>query len=150
MAAGLSMEREKLEPFREFMEHRTAPENGREASRPLLQIDGRLLGTECSAETLRGIAMMEPFGPGNPEPVWIARNVYAVARDVVGRGRHLKMTLMVDGEARNAIGFHMVERSSEFERLVDLAFMLREDSYRGGDAVQLHLLDLRPAAGAAP
>ncbi len=150
VAAGLSMEREKLEPFREFMEHRTAPENGREASRPLLQIDGRLLGTECSAETLRGIAMMEPFGPGNPEPVWIARNVYAVARDVVGRGRHLKMTLMVDGEARNAIGFHMVERSSEFERLVDLAFMLREDSYRGGDAVQLHLLDLRPAAGAAP
>jgi single-stranded-DNA-specific exonuclease len=150
VAAGLSMERDKLEPFREFMERRTSPENGRESARPLLQIDGRLMGTECSAETVRGIAMMEPFGPGNPEPVWIARNVYALTRDVVGRGRHLKMSLMVDGVARNAIGFHMVGRSSEFERPVDLAFVLREDTYRGGDAVQLHLLDVRPSAGTAP
>ncbi len=150
VAAGLSMDREKLEPFREFMERRTAPENCAEASRPLLHIDGRLLGTECSRETVRGISMMEPFGPGNPEPVWIARNAYAVTRDAVGRGRHLRVSLMVDGVLRNAIGFNMVQRSSEFERPVDLAFMLREDSYRGGDAVQLHLLDVRPALGGAP
>lgn len=150
VAAGLSVTREKFHDFRDFMVGNMAAIAEGEGLKPVLHIDGRLLGSECTMETMRGVRMLEPFGPGNDEPVWIARNAFVLTRDVVGRGKHLKMTFQLDGVTRNAIGFNMVKRSSEFERPVDIAFLLREDSWRGGDSVQLHLLDARPSAGAGP
>ncbi len=147
VAAGLSVLREKFDAFRSFMMERTGAAGEGEAMKPLLYIDGRLLGTECTMQTMRGIRLLEPFGPGNPEPVWIARNAFLVTRDLVGRGKHLKMTFQIDGVTGNAIGFNMAKRSAEFDRPVDLAFLLREDSFRGSDSVQMELLDVRPSAG---
>ncbi len=147
VAAGLSVLREKFDAFRSFMMERTGAAGEGEVMKPLLYIDGRLLGTECNMQTMRGIRLLEPFGPGNPEPVWIARNAFLVTRDLVGRGKHLKMTFQIDGVTGNAIGFNMAKRSAEFDRPVDLAFLLREDSFRGSDSVQMELLDVRPSAG---
>lgn len=145
VAAGLSVTRERFAAFRDFMMERTGAAG--EGEKPLLQIDGRLLGTECTMETMRGIRLLEPFGPGNPEPVWIARNAFMLTRELVGRGRHLKMTFRIDGVTGSAIGFNMARRSADFDRTVDLAFVLREDSFRGGESVQMELLDARPSAG---
>jgi single-stranded-DNA-specific exonuclease len=147
VAAGLSVLREKFEEFRDFMIERTGAAGEGEGIKPLLHIDGRLLGTECTMHTMRGIRLLEPFGPGNPEPVWIARNAFLLTRDLVGRGKHLKMTFQLDGVTGNAIGFNMAKRSAEFDRPVDLAFLLREDSFRGSESVQMELIDARPAAG---
>ncbi len=148
VAAGLTVLRERFDDFRAFMFNGIGSLAGGEGLKPFLHIDGRLKGAECTMDTMRGIRMLEPFGPGNPEPVWIARNALVLTRDVVGRGKHLKMTFQIDGVTRNAIGFNLVKRSAEFERPVDLAFLLREDSFRGADSVQLELLDARPVNGA--
>ncbi len=147
VAAGLSVQRDRFDAFRDFMMQRTGEAGDGEAVKPLLHIDGRLLGTECTMHTMRAIRLLEPFGPGNPEPVWIARNAFLITRDLVGRGKHLKMTFQLDGVTGNAIGFNMAKRSSEFDRPVDLAFLLREDSFRGSESVQMELLDARPSAG---
>lgn len=144
VAAGLSVMRERFGAFRDFMIERTGAAG--EGEMPLLHIDGRLLGTECTMQTMRGIRLLEPFGPGNPEPVWIARNAFLLTRDLVGRGKHLKMTFQIDGATVSAIGFNMAKRSSEFDRPVDLALVLREDSFRGRESVQMELLDVRPSA----
>ncbi len=148
VAAGLSVMRDRFDEFRSFMVENAASMAAGEGQKPVLHIDGRLMGPECAMETMRGVKLLEPFGPGNTEPVWIARNALALTRDVVGKGKHLKLSLQIDGVTRNAIGFNMVQRSVEFERQVDVAFLLREDSWRGGESVQLHLLDARPSAGA--
>ncbi|MFO7626377.1 MAG: single-stranded-DNA-specific exonuclease RecJ [Candidatus Fermentibacteraceae bacterium] len=147
VAAGLSVLRDKFDAFRNFMMERTGAAGEGEVIKPLLHIDGRLLGTECTMQTMRGIKLLEPFGPGNPEPVWIARNAFLLTRELVGRGKHLKMTFQLDGVTGNAIGFNMAKRSADFDRPVDLAFLLREDSFRGSESVQMELLDARPAAG---
>jgi len=147
VAAGLSVQRDRFDAFRDFMMQRTGEAGDGEAVKPLLHIDGRLLGTECTMHTMRAIRLLEPFGPGNPEPVWIARNAFLITRDLVGRGKHLKMTFQLDGVTGNAIGFNMAKRSAEFDRPVDLAFLLREDSFRGSESVQMELLDARPSAG---
>jgi len=147
VAAGLSVLRDRFDAFRDFMVQRTGEAGDGEAVKPLLHIDGRLLGTECTMHTMRAIRLLEPFGPGNPEPVWIARNAFLITRDLVGRGKHLKMTFQLDGVTGNAIGFNMAKRSAEFDRPVDLAFLLREDSFRGSESVQMELLDARPSAG---
>lgn len=148
VAAGLTIRRSMMDEFREFMEASLTGGGPGEPVKPPLHIDGRLKGPECTIETVRGIERLAPFGPGNPEPVWIARKAVVLTRDLVGRGRHLSVTFELDGVVRNAIGFHMADRSTDLERRVDLAFLLRKDSWRGGDSVQLHLLDLKPAAGA--
>jgi hypothetical protein len=41
----------------------------------------------------------------------------------------------------------MGHRTSELDRILDVAFTLSADSWRGGDAVQLVVLDIKPAAG---
>ncbi len=147
VAAGLTVLREKFDDFRGFLEESLTDGGKEEGQKPLLHIDGRLLGSECTFETVQGIEMLAPFGPGNSEPVWIARRAFVLNRDVVGRGRHLKLAFQIDGVIRNAIGFDMANRSAELERVVDLAFLLRRDGWKGGEAVQMHILDIRPSAG---
>ncbi len=146
MAAGLTIARTRYDDFREFIQ-KEARELFGEAGRPVLYIDGRLLPRECTMDTLRALSLLEPFGEGNPEPVWMARGLFAASFRTVGReSRHLQASFDAQGTTLMAIGFNMGHRTSELGRPVDIAFRLKPDSWRGGDSVQLVIEDFKPAA----
>ncbi len=146
MAAGLTISRTCYDDFRKFIQ-REARELFGEAVRPVLYIDGRLMPRECTMDTLRALSVLEPFGEGNPEPVWMARGLFAASFRTVGRdSRHLQASFDAQGITLRAIGFNMGDRTSELGRPVDIAFRLKPDSWRGGDSVQLVMEDFKPAA----
>lgn len=146
MAAGLTIARTRYDDFREFIQ-KEARELFGEAGRPVLYIDGRLLPRECTMDTLKALSLLEPFGEGNPEPVWMARGLFAASFRTVGReSRHLQASFDAQGTTLRAIGFNMGHRTSELGRPVDIAFRLKPDSWRGGDSVQLVIEDFKPAA----
>ncbi len=109
---------------------------------------------DCSLLTLeqaQALDMLEPFGAGNPCPVFCLRGAEAVSCAGVGGGKHLKLRVRRDGHIFDAIFF-----SASAERAgvsagdaVDLLFTPQLNEYRGRRDLQLLLRDLRPAGDPA-
>ena len=146
MAAGLTVSRARFPDFRDFIEERAAKLFDPSAL-PTLYIDGRLDPAECSMELYDALGVLEPFGQGNPEPVWMARGLFPGTYRTVGSDdRHLQVTFQAGALTLRGIGFDMGSRTSELNRPLDIAFKLKPDSWRGGSAVQLVIEDMKPAA----
>ncbi|MCK5035940.1 MAG: hypothetical protein KAS73_08625, partial [Candidatus Sabulitectum sp.] len=145
-AAGLSINRDRYPEFKSFAES-FAASLYEEVSSPVLFIDGGLGPENCNAGILSALEELGPFGEGNPEPVWITRGVYPVSFRSVGQeGKHLQVSFQHGLDTLRGIGFDMGNRTSELNRILDIAFTLSADSWRGGDAVQLVIKDIKPAA----
>ncbi|MCP4646559.1 MAG: single-stranded-DNA-specific exonuclease RecJ, partial [bacterium] len=143
-AAGLTIARSSFEEFKAFTEN-TAKSTFAEVSKPILYIDGGLDPDGCNGEVLSALGELSPFGEGNPEPVWITRGVYPASFRTVGQhGKHLQVSFQHGSKTLRGIGFSMGHRTSELNRMLDIAFTLSADSWRGGDAVQLVIKDIKP------
>jgi single-stranded-DNA-specific exonuclease len=84
------------------------------------------------------LALLEPLGEANEEPLFLLRGAAVEDRRVVGQG-HLKLGLRVGGRSISAFGWELgalVDRADEIDGLLG---SLRPDSYRGGDAVELRI-----------
>ncbi len=146
MAAGITVHKDKYSQFAEFVAEE-ASKTFVEPGKPVLYIDGGLNPVQCDFRVLEALEKVGPFGQGNPEPVWMSRNMYPSSWRVVGKeGRHLQMTFQKNGIVLRAIGFDMGNRTAELERPLDIAFQLKPDKWRGNGNVQLVIQDIKPAA----
>ncbi len=146
-AAGISLRKDKYADFKSFVEG-IADSLYAKAPDPVLYIDGGLTAEQCNIGILNALRNFEPFGEGNPEPVWITRGLYPVSFRSVGQGgKHLQISFQSGNTTLRGIGFGMGHRTSELDRMLDVAFTLSADSWRGGDSVQLVVADIKPAAG---
>ena len=110
---------------------------------PRLAVDAPLPLGEVRADLLRGLAALEPFGRGNPRPVFHAQPVEVAAGPRTMGGRHLRMTLRQGRATFPAVAWRAAERSAVFEqsRALNVAFSLGEDSYKGNNFLQLIVAD---------
>jgi single-stranded-DNA-specific exonuclease len=148
MAAGLSIGRGSLDVLREELEKRMEAHASQLGRARTIWLDGLLDDGDFTGRTVEALRMMEPFGEGNEEPVWLARSVVPLAWRSVGNGQHLSCTFRLGGQSVRAIGFHMSDLQPMLGGPVDLAFCLREDNWKGRNSIQLHLRDIRPAGAA--
>ena len=96
---------------------------------------------------LKHIAFLEPTGYGNPDAIFVSRNVKVKSFRAVGSdGRHLKLTLE-DGPALkyDAIGFRMGEMAKSLPPRVDVMYTLEANEYNGRVSLQLNLKDVKEA-----
>jgi single-stranded-DNA-specific exonuclease len=145
-AVGLTLDPARLEGFASAFSQRLRDAIGDERGVPL-RIDAELAISDCTAELLNFLALCEPFGNGNPEPVWLMRNLQ-VLRDttIVGDG-HMKLFFM-DGEGARgsaiSFGWDRTQTPEDLHgRVLDLAVTVRKSSYLGAVYVDLRLVDLR-------
>jgi len=148
LAAGFEVRRDRLPELRERLGE-LAREALAESERvPELRIDLRIPLRAADRELLGWLRHLEPFGPGNPEPVLAAGALRLEgARRVGDGGAHLKVRLRgPGGSSLDAIGFGMGERLGELGSACawEAAFELAEDEYRGRRRLQARLRDLRP------
>ena len=147
MAAGITIERERLGDFRAFLEERlTNPVESARADEALL-IDAALTAAGARPEMIEEIERAGPFGSGNPEPVFAfpAHRIVDVAE--VGTG-HLRVRARAgDGSTLNAIAFRQAHEPlgralfAARGETMHLAGSLAIDRWGGGERVQLRLLD---------
>lgn len=118
---------------------------------PTLDIDAEAPLSDLDVSTVERLEQLEPFGEGNPEPVFMARGVELAAPPrVVGRGQgHLSLLVRQSGPAFKAIGFGMGPLAPELARgsRVRLAFSPRISDFRGNREVELEIKDVRPDEG---
>ena len=105
--------------------------------------------SRINEEFFAELRRMEPFGPGNPNPVFASQRLVAVPHSarIVGQG-HLKLRLAsadAQGPAVDAIGFGLADYLPEIEqgRPFSACYTIELNEYRGQRSVQLRLLDVR-------
>ncbi|HEX5773952.1 MAG TPA: single-stranded-DNA-specific exonuclease RecJ, partial [Geomobilimonas sp.] len=144
-AAGLSIDEATLEKFVTDFEMVADGLLSSEDLLPELAIDAEVAPDDLTlhlAEQLEGLA---PFGMGNPEPVFVLRDVRVMERRVL-KERHLKMRLSTGGRTFDAIGFNMAGKDGPGERC-DIVFTFGVNIWKGKKSLQLRLKDFRGTEG---
>jgi single-stranded-DNA-specific exonuclease len=131
MAGGVSLDEGNVEELTVqlagFASNRTP------LSMPLLRLDAELQEKHVNIETARLVRTLEPFGPGNEEPVFVLRNTRLQKYDAMGpRKDHLSLTFG-NGRSVRAVFFNAAPRSRELVgvRNLDMAFTLTEGEWNG-------------------
>ncbi|HLA91810.1 MAG TPA: single-stranded-DNA-specific exonuclease RecJ [Gemmatimonadaceae bacterium] len=112
-----------------------------------LRVDLELPLAEATDDLERLLRHLEPFGVGNPGPLFLARGVRA-ASSAVRIGADGVKLLVEAGERRvEAVGWGLADRVGELREgaLLDLAYKLDRNEYRGRSTLQLAIVDFRPA-----
>jgi len=112
---------------------------------PVLRVDAEIELDQDTLDLETTLRHFEPFGVGNPAPVFAARNVTVFGSPrVVGRDG-LKLTLVgSNGTQLEAIGWGMADLAPEIRtaKALDVAFRLERDEYRGESRLQARLADV--------
>jgi len=145
-AAGLSIEASRLPAFSQAFAAVASRKLTDEDIVPRCRVDAVISLNELSPEAAKGIEVLAPFGPGNPEPVFascdLAARPQVVASKREGRAGHLK--LRFDSAPRlGAIGFGMAEQLPLAQQKVDLAYQLSVEQWNGMEQLSLRLKALR-------
>jgi single-stranded-DNA-specific exonuclease len=138
-AAGLTVREEHIPALREAFDEACA-ELLREPGPREVLVDARLDPVTHALPTARELVLLEPVGEGNPEPVFELSGEVARA-EIVGEG-HLKLWLRLGAHEIGAFGYELGSRRPEPGSQTRVYGHLRPDSWRGGDAIELRILDL--------
>jgi single-stranded-DNA-specific exonuclease len=115
--------------------------------RRTITADAEVPLSEMGPELHQHLSHLEPTGYGNPEAVFVSRDVrIKKARTVGAEGRHLK--LMVEDErevVHDAIGFRLGHLGADLPPRVDLIYRFEINEFKGRTSFQLNLLDLKPS-----
>ena len=108
--------------------------------RPLMPetaYDAELRLPDITLELIDQIKMLEPFGMGNPAPVFLLRDAEVLSARAVGaEGAHLKLTLGQDGALLDAIAFQMGSRAGSLSGCCDLAVTPVANTFGGKTAAE--------------
>ena len=146
MAAGLTIQRDRVEAFREAFNGVAREWLSVDDLVPTQRIDVVTTVADLTDELERLFRHLEPCGMGNPGPVLGVRGVGMEREKVVG-SNHLRFTLR-DGDARiAAIAFNWADRvAPEWRRgAVDVALRLDRNEWRGTSTLQARVVDLKPS-----
>ena len=145
LAAGFTLASADVERFREEINAYAAQGD---MPFPVQTLDARLNPALLAPELADEIALLEPFGQGNPQPVFVLRQLALRAATPVAGGKHLRLTLEREGALLSAMAFHT--RREEFPcaagDVVDIAVTLEAGDYMGNRELTLILKNARYSA----
>jgi single-stranded-DNA-specific exonuclease len=145
-AAGMTLEPEKVEAFQEKFESIVSASIADEMLIPLITIDAEVTLTDLQPSFYRILCQMEPFGPENCRPVFVARNVDPAKSKLV-KDQHIRFQLQQHGVFFSGIGFNMAEKFESLQpgKLIDVVFTLDENCWNDTTYLQLRVIDFRDA-----
>jgi single-stranded-DNA-specific exonuclease len=145
-AAGLTVELDKIEDFRQAF-YRVANETlPKELLTPVINIDSDLDIAELTPKFVRVLSQFAPFGPENMRPVFSARNVELFGQPRIVGKNHLKFKVKKNGRTIDAVGFNLgdlLDRAIQGRAGLDLAFSLDENDFEGEMMPQLKIRDIK-------
>jgi len=144
-AAGLKIKESNIASFREDFLRVARDQLGGMDLRPTLMVDLELGMGTISGALVRELKVLEPYGPGNPEPLFCLRDVLIADSPRVLRRNTLKFSVSHNGMMIDVVGFgkgDYVERIHKGSR-VDMVVRLEQDTWRGEEKVGMKLEDIK-------
>jgi len=148
-AAGLAIQRDRLEAFREAFERHALDVLTPELLVPVERVDAIAAGCELGLTLAEELEQLEPCGMGNPRPRLLVPG--ARLRDLrpMGEGRHLRFSVGSGGISARAVAFGCGPRLAvEAEEPADATFRLERNFWKGAVEPRLVLGHARPCAPA--
>lgn len=145
LAAGLSLDAEKLDEFSEKI-NKYVTENVPEEPQKTLDIDCTVPTSFVTIENARLLERFEPFGMANEKPVFALCGVKVKEAVTMGADdKHLRIKLDLNGKEIEAVGFSFGNYAKYLTpgRMIDIAFNLDINNFRGSEKVQLLLKDIK-------
>lgn len=150
-AAGLTMRPERVEEFprrfNAYVEENIDPIT----LQPQVEIDSELFFSNITPAFRRDLNRFQPFGPGNPAPVFVTRGVVSHGETkLVGADcEHLRMDLMQRQKPNTTIQTIAFQQPTHYEWIraghpIDVCYQIVENHYRGSVSVQLRIKDIKP------
>jgi len=144
MAAGLTIRQENVDPFRQNFRQAARELLSNDDLQPRLRLDHELALAEIDVDFLGWHEMLQPFGNGNPQPLFLARKVAPVAPPRVVNDKHLILRIGQGNCHRRAVYFDGATAPLA-EPPWDIAFCIRADNYGGETLVEMQIEALREA-----
>jgi single-stranded-DNA-specific exonuclease len=144
-AAGLTLLPEKLEAFSTAFEEAVTTRIEPHLLIPEIIIDAEVSFAGLTLPFYNIITQMEPFGPENMRPVFIAKKVYDTGFSKIVKDQHIRFVLKQGNETLTGIGFNMADKFSLLQMNVglDIVFMIDLNEWNGEKSVQLKMIDLQ-------
>jgi single-stranded-DNA-specific exonuclease len=144
-AAGLTLELDKIDVFRNKFEEIVSATIHPELLIPEIIIDAQISFTDIQWSFYNIIQQMEPFGPENLRPVFVAKKVLNTGYSKVVKEEHIKFSLKQNNIVFTGIGFKMADKFHllEMKKPIDIVFKIDENEWNGNKTLQLRIIDLR-------
>jgi single-stranded-DNA-specific exonuclease len=145
-AAGLAMKEVKLLEFEKRLSLYADEQLRAEDLEQKLLIDSPLKLSGITKALLRGLSSLEPFGLGNPRPVFCAEGVEVVDGPHSIKNSHLRMTVKQGHSRFKAMAWRAINKEEHIQKSrasLDMAFSLTENTYQGNTAIELSVADVK-------
>ncbi len=142
-AVGLGIETGRIQEFRKRINDITSHI---EIPVRRLEIDAEIYPEELSIATVRDIGVLEPYGEGNPQPVFIIRDAKLTYMKVVGE-KHTRVTFRCEVHSFDSIFYNTLPETLDVSvgDTVDIAFALGINEYNGQENLQIVVKDISSA-----
>ncbi len=147
-AAGLSLRPERLEEFREKFTQFVEDNITEEMLIPKIEVHSELDLSVVAGKFFRILKQFAPFGPGNPNPVFVSRNCFAHGNVRVVGNKHLKFRVSHPSMCNSdlpAIAFQQGHQlmNMQANKTFDLAYQIEENEWNGQVNLQLNVKDIK-------
>lgn len=146
MAAGLSIHENQIDAFREKLAKYVLEHTTEDQRRPKLMYDAEISFGQLSLDFLASYDLLQPFGNGNPQPVFISRDVGLSRPPLHMKNNHLRFMLRQGYQEQDAVFFGGGEHPLP-DPPWDVAFTIDRNTFRGRTTLQLIIQDVRAAEG---
>jgi single-stranded-DNA-specific exonuclease len=152
-AAGLAIRREHIPEFRRRLNEHAASCLTEADLEPVLAVDAEVPPSALGFQLARDLSALEPFGAGNPRPIFVTRGFRILSEPQIIKEQHLKLRVAgPDNRPIEAIWWRGLENFGEeagqtpqANQRIDLAYELETNRWQGDIRLQLNVRDLKAA-----
>ena len=144
-AAGMTLNIDQLDAFKEAFEKAVADRITPEQMVPEISINAQLPLDQINMQFFQIIAQMEPFGPDNMRPIFIAKNVRDTGYSKLVKEAHISFNLTQGNNSVRGIGYNMPDKIDIVKsgKPFDIVFQLQLNEWQGTQSVQIQVMDLK-------
>ncbi|MBK7680704.1 MAG: single-stranded-DNA-specific exonuclease RecJ [Chitinophagaceae bacterium] len=144
-AAGMTLELNQIDAFREKFEKVVSSTITPEQLIPEIVIDAEISLKDIKQSFYDIICQMEPFGPENLRPVFIAKNVMDNGWSKIVKEQHIRFSLKEGNVTVHGIGFGMADKFHllQLKKPVDVVFTIDTNEWNGITSLQIRVIDFR-------
>ncbi len=146
-AAGLSMLESSLPEFKRRFEEYVAAHITEEQQHPTIQVEAEIEYADITDQFFKVLRCLEPFGPGNPRPIFVTRNVInnRYTKRVGKTGEHLRLDVTDRTAAISGIAFGKGDLALHLQNgnAVDICYVLDENVFNGVRSIQMMVEDIK-------
>ena len=138
-AAGLKLEPFQLATLKELFAQAAQEQLGAEPAPPTLEVDAELPFSALSATLLKELELLQPYGQGNPRPVFLSPPLSILRHRLFSQKRHLELHVSDrnDGTTMRAVAWRQGDGWRQPSGEIRLAYTPRLAKFNGLRQIEL-------------